>query len=300
MLGPIVNVISACLVSSIGLSLQSCTLRTENPAATDQKRRTNARWVFGFACSLLSFAITADAMRFLSPSTVAILSPATLLFLFVLQHLGIVESPDAPPSKRILGWSAVATVSSVVVALVSATWTQVAITAESACELPMVIWGTAIIQYLIVDMFDAPSLPSLSLLLAISSSAVTLSLGNAIAQSQLTFIPIVIIVAGTASCVVLFQTIMHLYPLQVSISLHFPMTQLTTFVSGLVLCVTWSSITVATGVVAGLFACLSVGASAMVIELNQRSAEIKQVSLNEQVDKSGEGCDVAANSSSSK
>lgn len=239
-------------------------------------------------------------MRVLSPSTVAVLSPATLLFLFVLQHLGIVESPDAPPSKRILGWSAVATVSSVVVALVSATWTQEAITPERACELPMVIWGSAIIQYLIVDMFDAPSLSSLSLLLAISSSAVTLSLGNAIAQSQLTFIPIVIIVAGTASCVVLFQTIMHLYPLQVSISLHFPLTQLTTFVSGLVLCVSWSSITIATGLTAALFACLSVCASAVVIELNKGSAEIKQVSLNEKVEKGGEERVVAAPSSPSK
>lgn len=229
-------------------------------------------------------------MRVLSPSTVAVLSPATLLFLFVLQHLGIVDCPDAPPPRRLLAWSAVATASSVVVALVSATWKQEPITPERACQLPMLIWGSALIQVLIVLLFDAPSLESLSLLLAVASSAVTLSLGNAIAQAQLTFIPVVIIIAGTASCVILFQTIMHLYPLQVSISLHFPLTQLTTFISGCALLVNYSSVTIATAVTAVLFASISVCASIVVIRLSEAGASrIKQSSLNESMG-GGETC----------
>lgn len=266
--GAICNVLGSCVLSALGLALQSKVLRAENPGQDDNARHTNCVWGLGFVLSLLAFGITSDALRTLSPATVAVLSPATLLFLFLIQHLGIVRSPDQPPQQPVLVWCAAATLASVVVAVASSTWTQEPITAQRACALPMVVWASGLLQLLIVLMFDAPSLESLSLLLACASSSVTISLGNAIGMGELSWIPVFVVVAGTAACVVLFQAIMCMYPLQISISLYFPLTQAVTFFSGVVLCVQWESVSIPSGVIAGLFSAVSVGSSWHVIRLN--------------------------------
>ena len=70
-LGPVANTLGACLLSAFGLALQSRTLRTDDLAAAN-KHTARGQWVLGFFCTVLGFTITADAMRYLSPSTIAV------------------------------------------------------------------------------------------------------------------------------------------------------------------------------------------------------------------------------------
>jgi len=165
---------------------------------------------------------------------------------------------------------------------------QQSIASERACSLPVIILGTALLQLMVILLFTAPSLSSLSLLLAISSSAVTVALGNTLGGGgTISFLSIVVVVLGSFSSLILFQTILHLFPLQLSVSLHFPLVQIITFVAGGrfwwwcatllltidlysgMLCVDWGSVSLATLVVSCIFACISAIASWRVVALNQ-------------------------------